>query len=46
MAVNGVRDERQLDTTFEGTTTYRNRWKGDAFVDKTDEGRRPKETQY
>jgi len=38
----GVRDKLKLDTTFEGTTTNRNRWKDDALVDKMDEGRRPK----
>jgi hypothetical protein len=36
----------KLDTTFEGTTTYKNREKDDALVDNMDEGRRPKETQY
>jgi hypothetical protein len=42
--VTGVPDKLKLDTTFEGTTTNRNRWKDDALVDKMDEGRRPKET--
>jgi hypothetical protein len=38
-------DKLQLDTTFEDTTTYRNRRRDDAFVDKMGEDRRPKETQ-
>lgn len=46
MEITGVHDKLKLDTTFEGTTTNRNRWKDDALLDKMDEGRRQKETQY
>jgi hypothetical protein len=44
MEISGVQDKLKFDTTFEGTTTNRNRWKDDALVDKMDEGRRQKET--
>jgi len=38
MEASGVHDKLKLDTTFEGTTTYRNIQKDDALVDKMDEG--------
>ena len=45
MEVTGTHDKLNLEITFEGTTTYRNRWKDDALVDKMDESRRQKESQ-
>jgi len=45
MEVAGIHDKLNLNITFEGTTTYRNRGKDNALVDKMDESRRQKESQ-